>query len=85
MQTLATEAEEERYASLQQIALDFARKGETEPLVEMIHHGLPVNLADARGNSLLMLASYNGNTETTECCLGRARTLIAATTVAKPR
>jgi ankyrin repeat protein len=69
MQTIATEAEEGRYATLQQIALDFARNGETEPLVEMIRHGLPVNLADARGNSLLMLASYNGEAATTRMLL----------------
>ncbi len=69
MQTLTSEAEEQRYAALQQMALDFARKGETESLVEMIRHGLPANLADAKGNSLLMLASYNGNTETTRVLL----------------
>jgi uncharacterized protein len=46
METTVTEAEEKRYAELQQIALDA---------------GLPVNLSDARGNSLLMLASYNGH------------------------
>ncbi|SRR6266446_2273585 len=69
MQTIVTEAEEGRYAALQQMALDFARNGETGPLVEMIHHGLPVNLADAKGNSLLMLASYNGNVETTRVLL----------------
>jgi len=30
-----------------------------------------VNLADAKGNSLLMLASYNGEVETTRMLLGR--------------
>src|SRR5258708_10819602 len=69
MQTIVSEAEEQRYAELQQMAFDFARNGETESLVEMIHHGLPVNLADAKGNSLVMLASYNGNLETTRALL----------------
>jgi len=69
MQTIVTEAEDKRYAELQRMALDFARNGETESLVEMIHHGLPVNLADAKGNSLVMLASYNGNLETTRALL----------------
>jgi hypothetical protein len=69
MQTFVTEAEEHRYAELQQMAFDFARNGETELLVEMIQHGLPVNLADAKGNSLLMLASYNGNLETARALL----------------
>ncbi len=65
MKTFVTEAEERRYAELQQMAFDFARNGETKSLMEMINHGLPVNLADDKGNSLLMLASYNGNLETT--------------------
>jgi len=69
MQTIVTEAEEKRYAELQRMALDFARNGETESLVEMIHHGLPVNLSDQKGNSLLMLASYHGNLETTRALL----------------
>ena len=61
MQANITEAEDQRYAELQQTALDFARQGETDSLAKMLYHGLPVNLADAKGNSLLMLASYNGN------------------------
>src|ERR1700677_2004418 len=70
MQATITETEEKRYVELQQMALDFARHGETNSLLEMLRHGLPVNLADAKGNSLLMLASYNGNLETTRMLLG---------------
>ena len=69
MQTAITVAEEKRYAELQQMALDFARHGETESLAAMLRHGLPVDLAGAKGNSLLMLASYNGNLETTRMLL----------------
>jgi ankyrin repeat protein len=69
MQAQVTAAEEKRYAELQLLAIGFARQGETEPLAEMLHHGLPVNLADLKGNSLLMLASYNGNSETTQMLL----------------
>jgi ankyrin repeat protein len=29
-----------------------------------IEHGVPANLTDAAGNTLLMLAAYNGNAET---------------------
>ena len=71
MQTAITEAEEKRYTELQQAALDFARIGEAGPLAEMLCHGLPVNLADAKGNTLLMLASYHGNVETTRMLLER--------------
>jgi ankyrin repeat protein len=71
MEIAITEAEEKRYAELQEMGLDFARHGETGPLAEMLRHGLPVNLADGKGNTLLMLASYNGNLETTRMLLER--------------
>jgi ankyrin repeat protein len=64
MPAAVTESEEKRYGELQAIALDYARHGETESLAQMLRHGLPVNLADLKGNSLLMLAVYNGNTAT---------------------
>lgn len=61
---MVTDLEERRYAELQMMALDFARQGETEPLAAMLNSGLPVNLSDARGNSLLMLSSYHGHADT---------------------
>jgi ankyrin repeat protein len=75
MQTITTEAEEQRYAELQQIALNHARHGETVSLAAMLDHGLPVNLADTKGQSLLMLAGYNGNLETTRLLLARGATV----------
>ena len=54
MQTAVSEAEEERYAGLQQMALDFVRNGEIELHSSMLEAGMPVNLSDAKGNSLLM-------------------------------
>jgi hypothetical protein len=64
-----TEAEETRYAELQELALDFARRGDTAALAPMLRHGLPVNLADGKGNTLLMLASYHGQLETARLLL----------------
>ena len=61
----ATEQELKRYEELQVFALDFARTGKTQDLKAMLQSGMPVNLSDHKGNSLLMLASYNGNLETT--------------------
>ncbi len=55
-----------RYNELCIMALDFARHGQTEQLKAMLDAKLPVNLQDSKGNSLLMLASYNGNEETTQ-------------------
>jgi ankyrin repeat protein len=69
MQTLTTGAEEKRCTELQQRALDFARDGETESSAAMLHHGLPVNLAGAKGNTLPMLASYNGHADTNRMLL----------------
>ena len=69
MSVATLESEETRYAALQVLALDFARQGETLELQQMVAHGLPVNLADAKGNSLLMLASYHGQRETVRMLL----------------
>ena len=44
--------------------LDRARIGEGERLAEYAQHGMPVNLADAKGNTLLMLAAYHGHAPT---------------------
>jgi len=62
----ATSDEIKRYEELQVFALDFARTGKTEDLKAMLEAGMPVNLSDHKGNSLIMLASYNGNLETTQ-------------------
>jgi ankyrin repeat protein len=43
---------------------DFARAGDTERLRAYVEGGVPVNLTDAAGNTLLMLASYHGHAET---------------------
>lgn len=59
--------EEKRYAELQVMALDAARNGETSTLEPMLRSGMPVNLADHKGNSLIMLASYHNHPETVEC------------------
>jgi len=58
-----TEAEEKRYAELQLLALEAARSGDSSTLAPMIRSGLPVNLQDHKGNTLLMLASYHGHEE----------------------
>ena len=44
---------------------------------------MPVNLSDAKGNSLLMLASYNGQVETARMLWSTAPTLIASTITAR--
>ena len=61
-----TKEEEQRYEELQNMALDFARSGNTQELEKMIEHGLSVNLSTLKDDSLIMLASYNGNIQTVE-------------------
>ncbi|MGY0067292.1 ankyrin repeat domain-containing protein [Streptomyces sp. QTS137] len=46
------------------IAMELAREGDTGELVGFVEHGLPVNTADADGNTLLMLAAYHGHADT---------------------
>jgi ankyrin repeat protein len=66
---LVSEGEEKRDAELQFLALGFARAGQTKHLRAMITAGLPVNLCDEEGNSLLMLARYNGHFHTARMLL----------------
>lgn len=49
--------------------MDLARQGQGHELREFVERGLPVNVQDDEGNSLLMLAAYRGH-------LGTVRTLI---------
>ncbi len=51
------------------MAHDLARAGRTAELTELIAHGLPVDVADAEGNTALMLAAYRGHPETVAALL----------------
>lgn len=42
---------------------DFAREGDAGRLAAYVDHGVPVDLTDAQGNTLLMLAAYHGQAE----------------------
>jgi uncharacterized protein len=43
---------------------DFARGGDTQRLRAYVEAGVPANLTDAVGNTLLMLAAYHGHVKT---------------------
>lgn len=47
----------------------FARMGHAEELSELFAQGLPANLRNDKGDSLLMLAAYNGQAEATRVIL----------------
>jgi ankyrin repeat protein len=48
---------------------DLARAGHSETLGALLGKGLPPNLRDHRGDSLLMLAAYHGHLETVRMLL----------------
>ena len=45
-------------------SLDLARRGHTVDLVDALDHGLPIDVADHEGNTLLMLAAYHRHLDT---------------------
>ncbi|WP_197318938.1 ankyrin repeat domain-containing protein [Saccharomonospora sp. NB11] len=53
------------------IAMDLAREGDTAQLLEFLDHGLPVDVTDPSGNTLLMLAAYHGHAATVRALLDR--------------
>jgi hypothetical protein len=48
-----------------------ARSGETETLAAYVDGGIPVNLTNDKGDSLLMLAAYHGHSDTVSALLAR--------------
>ena len=48
---------------------DFARQGKTAELQQYVQSGIPVNLTNNKGDTLLMLATYHGHLETTNMLL----------------
>jgi ankyrin repeat protein len=59
---------EEQLAFIEGV-LDLAREGRTGPLLEMIEAGVSVNIANARGDTPLILAAYREQAETVEALL----------------
>lgn len=50
---------------------DLARTGETEALAAYVDAGVPANLTNDRGDSLLMLAAYHGHAEAVTALVAR--------------
>lgn len=61
--------------SLPDDAADLARKGDTEGLGALLKGGLQVDAGDAKGNTLLMLASYHGRAEVVKLLLKSGATV----------
>ena len=54
----------EETARVVELAQHFAREGMTEELAGFVDHGLPADVTDDDGNTLLMLAAYHGHAGT---------------------
>ena len=50
---------------------DYARMGSTSELAQYISAGIPVNLTNHKGDTLLMLAAYHGRPDTVRMLLGK--------------
>jgi ankyrin repeat protein len=50
---------------------DLARDGQTNDLSTYLTQGIPPNLTDSRGNTLLMLAAYHDHADTVTMLLGK--------------
>ncbi len=60
---------------LPEAAAELARQGKTEELAALLKQGLGVDLRDAKGNTLLMLASYHGKAEVVRLLLKSGATV----------
>jgi len=58
------DAPDERLVELAHEMFDLARAGTGDQLLAYVHAGVPVDLTDASGNTLLMLAAYHGHADT---------------------
>lgn len=55
--------------------LDMARQGKVQMLSSVIDQGIPVNLTDGKGDSLLILAAYNSQPEVVKALIERGAEL----------
>lgn len=62
---------QEQLAQLTTMTMDLAREGNSAELLEFIDHGIPVDIRDPDGNTLLMLAAYNGHVGTVRALIER--------------
>ncbi|MFC9431810.1 ankyrin repeat domain-containing protein [Streptomyces sp. NPDC056987] len=66
-----SEAPDPQVIELATKVFDLARTGEAETLAAYVDAGVPANLTNDRGDSLLMLAAYHGHLPAVEALLAR--------------
>ncbi|WP_327685273.1 ankyrin repeat domain-containing protein [Streptomyces sp. NBC_00467] len=66
-----SEAPDPEVIELATKVFDLARQGETEALAAYVDAGVPANLTNDRGDTLVMLAAYHGHASAVEALLAR--------------
>ncbi|MDF6041216.1 ankyrin repeat domain-containing protein [Streptomyces sp. JH14] len=66
-----SEAPDPEVVELATKVFDLARHGETETLAAYVDAGVPADLTNDRGDSLLMLAAYHGHAAAVTALVGR--------------
>ncbi|MFJ1748653.1 ankyrin repeat domain-containing protein [Streptomyces sp. NPDC088116] len=66
-----SEAPDPEVVELATKIFDLARQGETEALAAYVDAGVPANLTNDKGDSLLMLAAYHGHASAVEALIAR--------------
>lgn len=66
-----SEAPDPEVVELATKIFDLARQGRTEPLVAYVDAGVPADLTNDRGDSLVMLAAYHGHADAVRALLAR--------------
>lgn len=66
------DAPDEHLVELAHQMFDLARAGQEEQLAAYVEAGVPVDLTDADGNTLLMLAAYHGHSGTVQMLAAHA-------------
>ncbi|MFJ9865154.1 ankyrin repeat domain-containing protein [Streptomyces sp. NPDC101165] len=66
-----SEAPDPEVVELATKIFDLARQGQTEELVAYVDKGVPANLTNDRGDSLVMLAAYHGHADAVRALLAR--------------
>lgn len=66
-----SEAPDPEVIELATKVFDLARQGETEALAAYIDAGVPANLTNDRGDTLVMLAAYHGHAQAVEALIAR--------------
>ncbi|MEU6356113.1 ankyrin repeat domain-containing protein [Streptomyces sp. NPDC047072] len=66
-----SEAPDPEVVELATKIFDLARQGRTEALVAYVDAGIPANLTNDRGDSLVMLAAYHGHADAVRALVAR--------------